>query len=60
MPVVIRCYVGNGAKAGFGLLNVRERLRSIGGDIHFQSAPGRGTTVTLVAPAALAKTAPPC
>jgi PAS domain S-box-containing protein len=39
-----------GGKAGFGLLNVRERLRSIGGEVQIRSAPGQGTSVTLIAP----------
>jgi signal transduction histidine kinase len=39
-------------KAGFGLLNIRERLRSIGGDIQFRSAPGQGACITLITPAA--------
>ncbi|MFB3903217.1 MAG: PAS domain S-box protein [Acidobacteriota bacterium] len=42
----------DGTKAGFGLLNIRERLRSIGGDVQFRSEPGQGTCVTLIAPAA--------
>ncbi len=46
-PVVVR----DAAKGGFGLLNVRERLRSIGGEVQFRSAPGQGTCVTLLAPA---------
>jgi len=37
-------------KSGFGLLNVRERVRSIGGDVQFQSTPGQGTCVILLAP----------
>ncbi len=45
----------DGSKGGFGLLNVRERLRSIGGDVEFKSAPGKGTCVTLLAPAAPGK-----
>lgn len=33
-----------------GLIGQRERLRGIGGAISIESAPGRGTTVTLTAP----------
>lgn len=55
-PVLVR----DGAKAGFGLLNIRERLHSIGGDIQFRSAPGKGTCVTLIAPAGLGKGQPRC
>jgi len=46
-PALVR----EGSKSGFGLLNVRERLRSIGGDFRVQTAPGQGTRVTLLAPA---------
>jgi signal transduction histidine kinase len=35
---------------GFGLFNVRERLRYIGGQFKVESEPGRGTRVTLTAP----------
>jgi signal transduction histidine kinase len=31
----------------FGLLNVRERIDFIGGEMHVDSAAGEGTTVTL-------------
>jgi signal transduction histidine kinase len=44
--------VQDGAHYGFGLLNVRERLHSIGGDFQLRSTPGNGTCVTLFAPAA--------
>jgi len=50
-PVAIR----DGRTDGFGLLSVRERLRSIGGEVQFKSAPGQGTCVTLLAPAAVVK-----
>lgn len=36
-----------------GLLEVRERLNHIGGDLDIQSQVGEGTTVTIVAPAVL-------
>jgi two-component system, chemotaxis family, CheB/CheR fusion protein len=35
---------------GFGLANVAERLRLLGGDMRIDSAPGRATRITLVAP----------
>lgn len=35
---------------GFGLFNVRERLRHLHGQMEIQSKRGKGTTVTLVAP----------
>jgi signal transduction histidine kinase len=35
---------------GFGLLNIRERLMHIGGELTIQSAPGQGTRSTLVVP----------
>ncbi|MBI4320747.1 MAG: sensor histidine kinase [Chloroflexi bacterium] len=38
----------------FGLMTMRERAQLIGGRIDFVSAPGRGTTVTLAVPSAVA------
>jgi PAS domain S-box-containing protein len=35
---------------GYGLFGVREQLRHVGGSLQIDSAAGRGTTVTLVAP----------
>jgi len=35
---------------GFGLAAVRDRLTILGGDLEVKSAPGAGTTITLVAP----------
>ena len=34
----------------FGLFSIRERMRHIGGSVEITSAPGKGTTVALVAP----------
>jgi len=34
----------------FGLFSVRERMKSLGGDLTIDSEPGRGTQVTLIAP----------
>ncbi len=42
--------LAEGTRAGFGLLNMRERLHFIGGELEVQSAPGRGTRITLLAP----------
>ncbi len=36
--------------AGFGLLSIRERLALLGGRLDVESAPGRGSAFTLVAP----------
>jgi signal transduction histidine kinase len=41
---------GEGAAGGRGLLHIRERLRFIGGRLELDSAPGRGTRATIVAP----------
>lgn len=38
------------ARVGLGLFNVRERLALLGGSMQVDSSPGRGTTITLVAP----------
>jgi signal transduction histidine kinase len=35
---------------GFGLVSMRERVRSLGGEISFDSAPGRGTTIEFAVP----------
>lgn len=40
------------AGARFGLETMRERAESIGGSLEVASAPGRGTTVTLIVPVA--------
>jgi two-component system CheB/CheR fusion protein len=36
--------------SGLGLMSVRERVEFIGGEMHVDSSPGAGTTVTIVAP----------
>ena len=38
---------------GFGLYSIRERLIAIGGSLRIESAPGTGTVVTAILPAAL-------
>ncbi len=37
-------------KGGFGLFSIRERLGYLGGRLELESAPGRGTRATLIAP----------
>jgi signal transduction histidine kinase len=39
-----------GAQNGFGLFSIRERLRSLGGEMILRSSPGAGTTVHLMLP----------
>jgi len=41
------------AEGGFGLYSIRERLIAIDGSLRIESAPGCGTIVTAVLPAAL-------
>ena len=41
---------GPKGKGGFGLLSVRERVTSLGGDLRIDSNCGKGTTVTLTIP----------
>ncbi len=41
----------HGQDAGFGLFSIRERLSLLGGRFEVNSAPGKGTTVSLTAPA---------
>jgi CheY-like chemotaxis protein/anti-sigma regulatory factor (Ser/Thr protein kinase) len=43
---------------GFGLFSIRERLGLLGGELEIDSSPGRGTQVTLSAPAALEAPSP--
>lgn len=42
--------IHHGPDAHFGLFSIRERLEHLGGGLHLESAPGRGTTATLTAP----------
>ncbi|MBK5102663.1 MAG: PAS domain-containing protein [Burkholderiales bacterium] len=35
---------------GIGLVSLRERVEFIGGEMHVDSRPGKGTTVTIIAP----------
>lgn len=35
---------------GYGLRNMRDRARLLGGQLDIQSVPGKGTTITLIAP----------
>lgn len=37
-------------KSGIGLLNIASRIDAIQGHLHYESAPGRGTTVTIRTP----------
>lgn len=41
-----------GISSKFGLISIDERMRALGGSFNIQSAPGEGTTVTLVLPLA--------
>jgi PAS domain S-box-containing protein len=53
-----RLAVGEPGGGGFGLFSIRERLGYFGGHMSVESAPGRGSRFTLVAPALLPE-APP-
>jgi PAS domain S-box-containing protein len=35
---------------GFGIASIRERLENLGGSLSIESAPGRGTAATIIAP----------
>ena len=47
MQAVMRTYEKRGS---FGLLNIDERARLVGGNAEIQSVPGNGTTVTIIVP----------
>jgi len=49
-PLQADAPLSNDKRGGFGLLNVRERLEHLGGDIKIKSASGKGTRITLTAP----------
>jgi signal transduction histidine kinase len=38
------------AEGGFGLLGLRERVQLLGGDIHIDTAPGRGLSLSVAVP----------
>ena len=38
------------SEGGFGLIGIRERVAEVGGRVTFESAPGRGTKLTVEAP----------
>ena len=42
-------------EGGFGLFSIRERVKSFHGSMQIESAPGKGTAVTVVLPSALGK-----
>jgi PAS domain S-box-containing protein len=42
--------IGSGKPRGFGIFNIRERLKHIGGGFEVETGKGRGTRITLVAP----------
>jgi signal transduction histidine kinase len=48
-----------GKGTGLGLASVRTMVTAYGGDVQIQSAPGRGTTVTVRLPAIAPSTEPP-
>ncbi len=39
-----------GLSSKFGLLSIQERMKALGGSFEIESAPGKGTTATLVSP----------
>ena len=46
-------------RQGFGLTGITERVELINGRVEIDSAPGKGTTITVVAPARLGQAIPP-
>ncbi|GCD32603.1 two-component sensor histidine kinase [Streptomyces chrestomyceticus JCM 4735] len=45
-----RGFTPNGAATGFGLVGMRERVHLVGGSVHIDSGPGRGTRLTVTVP----------
>lgn len=43
-------FAGDGASAGYGLANMRERAATLGADLRIDSAPGQGTQVVVSIP----------
>jgi len=43
------------AKSGWGLVGIRKRVQLAGGECHIESAPGKGTSVTVEIPLPLVK-----
>jgi PAS domain S-box-containing protein len=44
-----------GPSTKFGLFSIRERMRALGGTLEIDSAPGKGTTATLVLPLSISE-----
>jgi len=45
-------FVTNGADAGRGLVNMRDRIEAVGGEIEIHSSPGTGTEIVGTVPVA--------
>jgi PAS domain S-box-containing protein len=41
---------GQGSEAGFGLYNIEDRMSFLGGSMHIESRPGKGSCIVLTAP----------
>ncbi len=52
-PMQLRA--AGGRAGGFGLFSIRERLHLLGGELEINSAPGRGSEITIVVPPASAE-----
>ena len=50
--------LANGGATGLGLFGIGERLEPLGGRLDYRKLPGKGTRVTIVAPACLTKPCP--
>jgi signal transduction histidine kinase len=49
-PAALDGGLANFDQGGFGLFNIRERLRGLGGRLDIDSAPGKGTSITIRLP----------
>ncbi len=51
LPAVLQAV---GDQPGWGLVGLRERAQSLGGDLQIDTAPGRGARIVVTAPLAMA------
>lgn len=50
LPAKLQLPLSQNKTGGFGLFNIQERLEYLGGELKIESAPGKGTCITLISP----------